>query len=126
MEVSIQNIKLVDKIKPLEIHLVGSFATHSISVCYYNKSFYRIINIFTCKSYPWRHLVRVSISVVIVEDQNGRHDGRGHHEHDTVEICTCWVRDGVRQGNTLLTQVNMRIMHTSVMLECEKNYRAGK
>lgn len=36
--------------------------------------------------YPVTHLVRVSVPMVVVEDEDGRDDGRGHHEHDAVEV----------------------------------------
>ena len=29
--------------------------------------------------------------VVVVEYHDGGHDGRGHHEHDAVEIRACFV-----------------------------------
>ena len=37
--------------------------------------------------YPVRHLVGVRHPVVIVEDHDGRHAARGHHEHDGCEVC---------------------------------------
>ena len=37
--------------------------------------------------YPVRHLVGVRHPVVIVQDHDGRHAARGHHEHDGGEVC---------------------------------------
>jgi hypothetical protein len=37
--------------------------------------------------------VCVGVPMVIVEDEDGGDDGRGDHEHDTVEVCTCRVID---------------------------------
>ena len=41
------------------------------------------------KSHPFRHLVGVLLSVVVVEDQDGGDDAGGHHEHDAVEVGAC-------------------------------------
>ena len=38
-------------------------------------------------SYPFRHLVGVGVSVMVVQHQDGRDDTGRHHEHYCVEIC---------------------------------------
>ena len=37
-------------------------------------------------THPVRHLVRVRLPVVIVEDHDGGHHAARHHEHDAVEV----------------------------------------
>ena len=40
-------------------------------------------------SHPFRHLVGVLLSVVVVEDEDGGDHAGGHHEHDAVEVGAC-------------------------------------
>lgn len=46
--------------------------------------------------YPSGHLVGVGVAVVVVEDEDGRDDGRRNHEHDAVEV-GAKERHGVRR-----------------------------
>lgn len=43
---------------------------------------------FAMNTYKITHLVRIRAPMMIVENKNGRHNRRGNHKHNTIEICS--------------------------------------
>ena len=39
-------------------------------------------------TYPLRHGVCLSVAMVVVQDQDGRHHAGRNHEHDGIEVCS--------------------------------------
>lgn len=60
-----------------------------------NQRFMATINISRKVIHPLWHLVNVSSSMMIIQNNYGQYYWRCNHEHDTIEICTFGVRNRV-------------------------------
>lgn len=41
------------------------------------------------ESYPFGHLVSVSVSMMVIQNEDRTDDTAGDHKHDAIEICPC-------------------------------------
>ena len=64
--------------------------------------------------HPGGHVVGVGLPVVVVQDHDGRHHARRHHEHDAVEISACkggleWREGGLESSTKHASKDEMKL-----------------